>query len=384
MDSVSRIFVNDKEIILVPTAHVSQASVDLVKKVIEEEQPDSVAIELDDKRYENIKNPKAWEETDLVQVVKSKRVGFMLANLALSSYQKRLAEKLGTAVGGEMIQGMKSAEEVGADLVLADRDIQTTFLRIWRQLTLREKWKMIISLIIPEDDEEDLGEESIEELLQGDMIENMLSEMKDDFPNIVDILIHERDQYLSDKIKNAPGKKIVAVLGGAHVPGVEKELFEDVDIEAISTLPPKKHTGKIIGWSITIIILGLLAYGFVNGVQTGLEQIKTWLVWNGGLAALFTILALGHPLSVLTSLVVAPFSSLSPAFAVGWFSGLVQATVQKPTVKDLQHVQSDIFSIKGFYRNKVLKVFMVVIFANIGSSIGTFIAGADIISNLFG
>ena len=384
MENVTHLHIDDKEIILVPTAHVSQESVELVKEVIDKEQPDSVCIELDDKRYENIKNPKAWEETDIIKVIKAKRVGFMIANLALSSYQKRLAEKLGTKVGGEMLQGIESAEEIGADLVLADRDIQTTFLRIWRSINLREKASLIMSIFFVEDSEEDEEEIDFEELMKSDMLEGMLADMDKDFPKIGDILIHERDQYLADKIKHAPGKKIVAVLGAAHVPGVKKELHNNVDLDEISKIPSKKPIGKVISWVIPLIIISLIVYGFVTNFQTGLEQLSTWVLWNSGLAALFTLLAMAHPVTVLTSLVLAPFTSLNPTVAVGWFAGIVQAVVQKPTVKDLHDVQQDIFSFKGFFRNKVLKVFIVVIFANIGSSIGTFVAGADIITNLFG
>lgn len=386
LETCTRINVNDKEIILVPTAHISQESVELVKQVIDAEKPDSVCIELDENRYENLKNPKAWEQTDLVKVIKQKRVWFMLANLLLSSYQKRLAEKLGTKVGGEMLQAIESAEENDAEIVLADRDIQTTFQRIWRLMKFKEKVTLLSGLILPEEDddnEEELSEEALQELLKSDMLEGMLADVEDELPQVGQVLIHERDQFLSQKIKNAPGKKVVAVLGGAHVPGVSEEIYKDIDIEPLTTLPPKKPIGKIIAWAIPIIIIALLIYTFVTNFETGIQSLGSWVVWNGGLAALFTLIITRHPLTVLTSLCLAPFTSLNPTIAVGWFSGLVQAMVQKPTVKDLQDVQTDIFSLKGFFSNKVLKVLLVVIFANIGSSIGTFIAGADIITKLF-
>jgi len=382
-DPVTRLMVDGKEIILIGTAHVSQQSAELVKKIIEEERPDSVCIELDEKRYDTIQNPKAWESTDIISVIKSKRVGFLLANLALSSYQKRIAQKLNVTVGAEMLQGIQSAKEVDAQLVLADRDIQTTFLRIWRKLSLWEKLKLISALIFSFDDSNDVSESDLQEMLEGDILESMLGEIRESFPKIGDILISERDQFLSHKIKNAPGDKVVAVLGGAHVPGVKLAIHQTIDVEAINTVPPKKNTGKILGWIIPAVIVGLLLYSFTAGVQAGLEQILVWILWNGTLAALCTLLVLGHPLSILTSFVVAPISSLNPFLAVGWFSGLVQATVQKPTVQDLHQIHDDITSVKGFFRNKMLKTLLVVVFANIGSSIGTFIAGADIIQNLF-
>ena len=381
--NVTKIEYQDKEIILIATAHVSKESVELVKLVINEERPDSVCIELDEDRYNTIQNPKAWEETDIIKVIKSKRVGFLLANLALSSYQKRIAKQLNTAVGGEMIQGMESAKEIGANLVLADRKIQTTFLRIWRKLNFWEKSKLLASLIFSFDDDTEISDQDLNDLLENDMLESVLVDMRKQFPKIGDILISERDQHLAAKIKEAPGKKIVAVLGGAHVPGVIEEINRTQNLVEITSVPKKSMTSKVIGWSIPVLIVGLILYGFIINIQTGVEQLSTWVLWNGALAAIFTILALGHPLSVLTSFLVAPISSLNPLLACGWFAGLVQATVKKPTVHDVLNVQTDINSLKGFYRNRFLKTMMVVILANIGSTIGTFIAGVDIIRNLF-
>lgn len=381
-ENITRTPYGDKELILIATAHVSQESVELVRQTIEEEQPDSVCIELDEQRYQSFRNPKAWEQTDVVQVIKSKRVGYLLASLAISSYQRRIAKNLGVNVGGEMVQGIESAEAVGAQLVLADRSIQATFLRIWRKLSIWEKAKLLTSLLFDMDDEGDVTEETVKEMLQQDMLESVLASMKKEFPKIGQILISERDQYLANHIKNAPGKKVVAVLGGAHVPGVKEEIFKEQDMEGISQVPPAGKGGKIIGWAIPAVILVLFVLGFVQSAQTGLHQMLLWVLWNGTLAALFTLLSRGHPLSVLTAFVAAPFTSLNPLLACGWFTGLVEAGVRKPTVQDVQNIPSDIFSLKGFFKNRFLKILLVVLMANIGSSIGTFIAGTDMIRNL--
>jgi len=373
----------EKEILLIATAHVSQESAALVKKVIEEERPDSVCIELDKDRYNTIQNPKAWESTDVIKIIKSKKVGFLLANIALGAYQKRIAKKLNVSVGGEMLQGIKSAKEIGATLVLADRSIQTTFLRIWRKLNLWEKTKLIVSIFISSDDDAEITDEDLQELLKSDILEGLLTDMRKQFPKIGDILISERDQHLAAKIKEAPGNKVLAVLGGAHVPGVKEEIFRTQDLKRITTVPAKKPYAKIFGWILSAAIISLIVYGFTTNTQTGLRQLSSWVLWNGGLSALFVSLAFAHPLSILTALVAAPITSLNPMLACGWFAGLVQATVKKPAVQDVLNVQKDIANIKGFYRNKFLKALMVVILGNIGSSLGTYIAGIDIIKNLF-
>lgn len=382
MENVTKLEYQGKEIILVATAHVSKESVELVKQVIDEERPDSVCIELDQDRYNNIKNPKAWESMDVVKVIKTKRVGYLLANLALSSYQKRIAKNLDAVVGGEMLQGIESAEAVGAGLVLADRNIQTTFLRIWRKLGFVEKVKLLFSLFFSFDEDSELTDADLQELLKQDMLESMMSSMRKEFPKIGDILISERDQYLAGKIKEAPGKKIVAVLGGAHVPGVKEEIYKEQDLEAISEVPPGSKLPKVIGWAIPILIVILIVLAFATNFQAGLQQISSWVLWNGVLAGVFTAVTLAHPLSVLTAFVVAPISSLSPMLACGWFAGLVEAALRKPTVKDVQDISTDIFSFKGFLKNRFLKILLVVIMANIGSSIGTIVAGTDMIRNL--
>lgn len=384
-EHITRVQYQDKEIILIATAHVSKQSAELVKAVIEQEKPNSICVELDEDRYKNIKNPKAWADTDLVQVIKEKKVGFMLANLVLGSYQKKLAKQLDTNVGQEMVQGIKSAEETGADLVLADRSIQTTFMRIWRKMTLKEKFDLLLNLFFALDDEEEseITDEEIAKLLQKDMLEGAMANMKEEFPKIGDILLCERDQHLANKIKNAPGPKVVAVLGGAHVAGVQEEIFKEQNMQEISTVPPAGKTAKVIGWAIPIAIVALIAYGFAQGVETGMQQIVSWILWNGSLAALFTAIMLGHPLSILTAFVVAPISSLNPMLACGWFAGLMEAHVRKPKVEDVSNISNDIFSIKGLFHNRFLRTLLIVIMANLGSSLGTIIAGLDIIKNVF-
>lgn len=306
----------------------------------------------------------------------------MLANLALSSYQKKIAKQLNTNVGQEMIQGIKSSEETGAALILADRSLQTTFLRIWRKLGLWEKCKLLFSLFFSFDDDEEITDEDLTELLKQDILESMLSDMKKEFPKIGEVLLSERDQHLASKIKEAPGKKVIAILGGAHVPGVKEEIFKEQNLDEITTVPPAKPTGKIIAWGIPILIIALIIYGFVINFETGISQITSWVIWNSTLAAIFTALALGHPLSILTSFVIAPFSSLNPLMACGWFTGLVEASLRKPTVQDVNNVPEDIFTLKGFFKNRFLRILMIVIMANLGSTIGTFIAGANIIQKL--
>lgn len=377
--NVHRLEFNDKEIILIGTAHVSRKSVDEVKQIIEEEKPDTVCVELCQSRYQSIYNANKWKDMDIVKVIKEGKAMMLLINLVLSSYQKRLGKQLGIQPGQEMIQGIQSANESGATLCLADRDIQTTLLRLWRGIGFIGKIKFFFQMVLSMFADEEISEEDLEKMKSQDMLTAALDELTASFPQFKAILIDERDKYLAQKIKEAPGNKIVAVLGAGHVPGIKKVIEKDHDLKELSKVLPPSKAGKIIGWSIPVLILAIIISTLSIDRTAGIDQIVSWILWNGSLAALGTLLALGHPLSILTAFLAAPISSLSPLLAAGWFAGLTEAFIKKPQVQDFENLSDDIFSWKGFWKNKVTHILLVVCFANLGSSIGTFIGGAEVI-----
>ena len=383
--NIQKLTYKNKEIILISTAHVSKKSAEQVKKVIEDEKPDSVCVELDQERYESINDKDKWSDMDIFEVIKQGKALLLLVNLIISSFQSRMAEKLGINAGAEMVQGIKSAKKIDADLVLADRNIQLTFKRVWRGLGIWEKLKLIFQIISMIFIDEEITEEEMEDLKSGDALNLMLEEMGKSFPGIKKHLLDERDQYLANKIKNASGNKIVAVLGAAHVPGVKKEIFKGQNMKEITQLPPKPKWGKILSWGIPSIIMVIIISSFINNINTGLEVTKTWFFWNGLLASIGTIFAKGHILTILTAFIVAPLSSLNPALAAGWFAGLTEAYLRKPQVKDFQKLSGSM-GVKEIYSNKVTHILLIVILANLGSIVGTAVGGANVIRiflNLF-
>jgi len=376
--------INGKEIYLVGTAHVSKVSKEEVKNIIDEIHPDTVCIELDKQRYESLKNPDKFKNQDITKVIKNHQSGYLLINIILGSFQKRMAKKLDTNSGSEMIQGISSAKEINAKLELIDRNIQTTFARIWRKHNFFQKLKLIISIIGSIFDDEDISEEDLENLKQSDMLDAALKDVGKDFPIIKEVLVDERDKYLAHKIKNCDGNKVVVVLGAAHIPGVLKNIEIDYSIEEYDSIPEKSIGSKLAGWIVPAIIVGLIIASFFNANTDGIDQIITWILYNGSLSAIGVALALGHPLSILTAFIVAPITSLNPLIAAGWFAGLMEAHIRKPKVKDFESLAVDANSFKGFYKNRVTRILLVVILANIFSTIGTLIGGFEIFSNLFG
>src|SRR5690625_2704155 len=378
-ENITRLNIGEKEIILIGTAHVSKHSAEQVKEVIERENPDSVCIELDEGRYQSIMDGNRWKDMDIFNVIKEKKATLLLMNLAISSFQKRIANQFDIKPGQEMIQGIESAEEVDAELVLADRNIQTTFSRIWGNIGFKGKATLLMSVIASIFNKETITEEELEEMKSQDMINVMLHEFTETFPKLKVPLIDERDQYLAQKIKDAPGNKIVAVLGAAHVPGIRVEIQKEQDLERLTEKPPKSKWPKIIGWSIPILIIGLIVYTFLTNPSAGFQQTVSWIIWNGSLSAIGTAIALGHPLAIITAFIAAPITSLNPFLAAGFFAGIVQAYFRKPHVADFEKLSDDVYSVKGFWNNKVTRVLLVVLLANLGSSIGTFVGGADVI-----
>lgn len=377
--NIHEIDLDGKKILLIGTAHVSKNSVDEVKEVIETENPDTVCVELCKSRHNSIYDKDNWAKMDIVKIIKEKKTTLFLVNLVLSSYQKKMAKQLGIKAGQEMIQGIESAKEIGAEVVLADRNIDVTFKRITKSLGLWDKMKLLTQLIYSMFSSEKISEEDIDRLKSEDMLDSALSELTRTMPKLKTPLVDERDKYLAQKIKEAPGEKIVAVLGAAHLPGVMKEIHKDNDLKELSKLPKKKNSGKVLPWIIPIIILTLIVSTFLINKDAGEQQVVSWILWNGTFSALGAIVALAHPLSIITAFFIAPLSSLNPLFAAGWFAGLVEVLVRKPNVQDFENVTEDILTLKGFWRNKVIRVLLVVVFVNIGSVIGTFVGGTDIV-----
>jgi pheromone shutdown-related protein TraB len=369
---------------LVGTAHVSTESVKEVGDVCEEVKPDSICIELCQKRYDNIKNRDQWKKTDVFTVIKEKKVLLLLTNLIMSSFYKRLGKELDVEPGAEQMKGAQEAENLGVNLVLADRNIDITLKRVWGGLTFGQKVKVIFALFsMLFFASEKIDKDTIEDMKQSENIGDVVDELAKEFPGIKTRLLDERDLYLAEKIRTAEGKKIVAVLGAAHCKGVAEHIKTPFDLSEIEKIPPKSVVPAIIGWGICAAIIALLVYGFLSNAEKGVENIFWFWVLTGGFSSLFCVFAFAHPLTILTAFFAAPFAVIHPMIATGWIAGLVQAAIKKPTVVDMENVASDTESVSGFWRNSLTRILLVVVFANIGATLGASIAMGKIFTNIF-
>jgi pheromone shutdown-related protein TraB len=368
------IILNDKKIILVGTAHISQDSIDEVTQVIREEKPDTVCVELCQSRYDSIHNANRWKNMDIIKVIKQGKTPVLLANLMMSAFQKKMGDKLGVKPGTEMVKALEIAKEVEADTVLADRDVTITLKRTWGKLSLWEKMKLFAQLFFGIFESPDISEEDIEKLKEKDMLTEAIETLSKALPSVKTVLVDERDLYLATKITQAEGETIVAVVGAAHTPGIKKHINSPVDLSELEILPKPKKTGKILKWVIPLTMLAVIIYGFVGvDIKVGLEMAKLWILINGVLAALGAILVGAHFITIVSAFLAAPLTSLNPTIAAGWVAGLTEAWIRKPKVEDFENLANDITSIRGFRKNKVTKILLVVVFCNLGSAIGTFV-----------
>ena len=379
---VTRLDYEGKEILLVGTAHVSQKSVEEVERVIRAQRPDTVCVELDANRYKMLVDDTTWRDLNIFQVIRQKRVLFLLSSLALSAYQRRMGEKLGVRPGAELLAAVKVAEEVGAELVLADRDIQATLKRTWANLSFWDKMQMSSGLITAPFAVEEIDEAELEKLKDKDTIGDMMHQVAEHMPRVKVPLIDERDHYLMSKIQEAPGRKIVGVVGAAHVAGMVERLGQKADYAALSEVPPPGRVAQALKWVIPALMFAAFYVGYRRHGGGGLEQmIYAWVLPNAIVAGLFAILALAHPLTVLTAIVASPITSLNPTIGAGMVAGLVEAALRKPTVRDCEEVQTAVRSVKSIYSNRVTRVLLVAVATTRGSALGAWI-GAPLVLRL--
>ncbi|MDR2662808.1 MAG: TraB/GumN family protein [Treponema sp.] len=378
-----------REIILVGTAHVSKESINEVRSSIEEEKPSMVCVELDEGRYASMNNSNAWERLDVAKVFKEGRGFLLMANLVLAGFQRRLGSELGVKPGEEMKTAVKTAEDLGIPYTLCDREVQTTLRRAWSKCGLWAKSKLLASLLSGAFTTEKLSEAEIENLKSRSELDGMMNELASYLPAVKETLIDERDRYLAAKIWAAGGSRSLAVVGAGHLEGIKARLEaiaggrENSDVTELDKIPPPGILGRVVPWIIPLLIAALIAWSVYKlGPMASLSTLFRWFLWNGGLAALGTLCALGHPLSILVSLVGAPIATINPFVGVGLFSGLTEATVRKPQVRDAESINDDIGSLKGIYRNRITRALLVFFLSSIGGIVGNALSIPSILGEL--
>ena len=369
-------FEDGRRLLLVGTAHVSKQSVNLVEKVITEQCPDTVAIELDKKRFAAMKERQRYLNMDIVEIIRKKQLLFVIGQIMLASFQKAMAEKTGIKPGDEFRKAADLAVAENLTLVLADRDLETTLKRAWALTGIGARFKLIAALLFSE--KEQVASEDIEKLKQSTAIDEMVEMFANQLPAAKTVLIDERDDFLAYEICHHLGDKTVAVVGAGHVKGILKRIQSPISKAQraeIDVIPPKKRIDKAIPWLIPLVLLLVFTLGFIFGKRdVALDVAVFWVLANGVLSALGCVLAFGHPLTVLAGFIAAPITSLNPTIGAGFVTALVQALLVKPRMSDIEQLQSGTMKFRQWWTNRLTRVFLVFFFSAIGSVIGTFVA----------
>lgn len=385
-DDVAVIQHDDKTILLVGTAHISQQSADLVEQVIAEERPDTVCIELDEKRFTALSQPDRWEKLDLKQIIRKKQLSTLLVNLVLSSYQKKLGGQLGIQPGTELLVAAQAAKNLDIPVELCDRDVRVTLRRAWKATSFFRKGYLMATLLASLFDKTELDEEKLTELRNKDVLSEMMNEIGEALPAAKHVLIDERDIFMAEKIKVTSGKRIVAVVGAGHMQGIQRVIKENNSsrMEEINTIPPVSKGWKIAGWSIpAAILLSIGVIGFRQGASEAGANALYWILANGIPSAIGALIAFGHPATIISAFASAPITSLTPVIGAGYVCAFVQVMTQPPVVKEFEAVATDISTVRGWWQNRLLRIFLVFIMTGLGSSIGTWVGGYRIFTSLF-
>lgn len=374
-----------RRIVLVGTAHISQDSVDLVRLVIEREKPDAVCVELDQRRSEALAQRKRWEALDLHEIIRKRQLATLLLNLILASYQKRLGGRLGVVPGSELLAAVELAHTHGIPVVLCDRDVRITLRRAWGALSLARKAMLISGLMASAGATPQISEEDLRRLRRKDALSEVMQDLGRTMPELKRTLIDERDGYLATKIQQAPGTTVVAVVGAGHVAGMAEALRErrEVDLTELERIPGVSSKWVRASWLMTALIVGSIVYiGATKGVAEARDNALIWVLAHSIPSAIGGLIALAHPLTILSAFVSAPLTALSPLIGVGYVAAFVQTYLVPPRVHEFQSVGDEMSRGSAWWRNRLLRVFLVFILTSVGGVLGTWFAGARIFANL--
>ncbi|MFN2165532.1 MAG: TraB/GumN family protein, partial [Anaerolineae bacterium] len=280
---------------LLGTAHVSRASVDAVRDMAGSGVYDTVAVELCATRLEALDGKKSWQNLDLFQIIRQGKASLVMANLALGGYQRRIADQFGIEPGAELKAAAEAARAGQLRLQLVDRDLATTLRRTYRAVPWYKRFYLTTGLVMSSFSSEELDEEAVEKLKEGDILESTFTEFAEQSPELYEALIGERDRYMAARLRienlGRDNARVLVVVGAGHLDGLARYLAEDQQnpdrvSEELAQVPPGARWPRYIPWAITALVVSGFIYGFSRSPELGWQLVMIWVLINGGLAAL--------------------------------------------------------------------------------------------------
>jgi len=370
--------INECDIYLIGTAHVSGESINEVEYAINEINPDLIAVELDRDRFIAMTNNenKSKNKIDIAKMIKEGNIGLFLVHTVLANFQKDIGEKFGIKPGSEMKKALDLAMMYNKPISLIDRPVNITLKRALKSMTLKEKLNFLKDIF---DDEKgmELDEKALNDMINN--AEDLIQLLKEVSPSIYNVLVDERDKFMAKNLfEISKGKeKIIAVVGAGHLKGISNylKLLEkneiDINLNELMEVKKSKNYFKFI---ISTMVLLIIAYG-VYTISSDPEALKKltidWIIINGGLSALGVIIARGKIPSIISAFLAAPITSLIPVIGAGYIAGLVELKYREITTEDIEELfKSD--DLRRLMNNNIMRVLMVATLSSIGSAIGTF------------
>lgn len=387
----SELRLGEVQVSLLGTAHVSRISAEQVQRAIQEGDYDAVAVELCRSRFHALMDPKSLAQMDLFSVIRQNRVSMVVASLALSAYQQRIADRFGIEPGAEQRMALRLAKERDLPVLLIDREIGVTLRRIGANLGWWRRYALFSGLLAAVATTNEVTEEEVERLKEGDVLETVFAEFAADRKDLYLPLIAERDRYMAAKLRREVArlgvKRVLVVIGAGHLKGIVAQLERDrvapdEVLAELERLPAPSRWPVILAWGLMALVLVGFAWGFATSPDLGWDLVMTWVLITGGLSALGTLIANGHPLTVLSAFLAAPLTTLNPAVGAGMVTGAVELYLRKPSVGDFSRLRADVSTWTGWWRNRVARILVVFLLSNLGAAIGTYVASFHIVERL--
>ncbi|MCP5418546.1 MAG: TraB/GumN family protein [Chromatiaceae bacterium] len=385
--------IGSSRVTLLGTAHVSRASAEHVKELLATGEYDAVAVELCPSRYNALVDPDALSRMDLFRVFREGKASMVAANLALGAYQQRIAEQFDIEPGAEQRAAVTYARENQCPVLLIDRELGITLKRVMHNIPWWRRLGIVAGLLASVISREEVSEEEIEGLKQGDMLETTFAEFAEERQDLYLPLIDERDRYMAARLQQEAEthshENILAVVGAGHLKGIKSYLEQGItqpaaSIAALDQLPQPSSWPKLIPWIIVALLLFGFALGFSRSPELGWRLVLDWVVINGSLCALGALIAAAHPLTVIIAFFAAPITSLNPTIGAGMVTAAVEIYLRKPRVGDFGRLRQDTTRLKGWWKNRVSRTLLVFLLSTLGSAAGTYLAGFRIFERLAG
>ena len=394
---IERVWRDGVEYVVLGTAHVSRSSLEAVEALLDHERFDAVAIELCESRAEGIRHPDAFKQMDLFQVIRQGKAGMVAASLVLSSFQKRLADQYGIQPGAEMKAAMEGAGQRGLPLWLIDREVGTTLKRAWHNVGFWPRFGLLGGLLASVFERQDIGEEDIKKLKQGDMLESAFSEFASESAALYQSLIAERDTFMAARLREEaslaaaaanPPRRVLVVIGAGHLKGMGEQLRTQQDdpaaeAAALAQAPPKARWPKWLAVGLVLLVFAAIAWAFHRNAALGTQALLAWVLFTGGFAALGALVAGAHPASIVAAFIAAPIKPFRPGIPAGGISAMAEAWVRRPRVADFETLRDDIGHWKGWWKNRVARTLLNFFMVSLGTIVGEYSAGIHIFRSLF-